>query len=160
MRASGLWLALIAFHAAPTAFAQQDVCASRTYEDHNQVDPKPLKLAVVQGTGVIEIRDNEIKPDETVPGACLTLFTTSQKFVASVLADSSGCFSFIGIAPGQYRLIARAPGFCTANIPIQLVKASRKSKLQRQEIVIHYRLTGIDTCSWGKSGTIASSKKP
>jgi hypothetical protein len=160
LRLSGLWLVLIAFQTAPAAVAQQDICANRTYEDHNQVDPKPSKLATVQGTGVIEIRDNEIKPNETVPGACLTLFTADHKFVANAVADNSGGFHFTGVGPGKYRLVAQAPGFCTANIPIQVVKASPKSKLQRQQIVIHYRLTGIDTCSWGKIGTLALAKKP
>jgi Carboxypeptidase regulatory-like domain len=142
-------LIVVAFQIAPVAQPQVDGCDSKTYENHNQVDPKPLKLPRIQGTGVIEIRDNQIKPGETVPGACLALFTADQKFVASTKADSRGVFHFDEIAPGQYRLMARAPGFCTANIPIQVIQASRKSKLQQQQIVIHYRIAAIDTCSWG-----------
>jgi hypothetical protein len=114
------------------------------------VDYKPLKLATLQGRGVVEIKENEIKPNETVPGACLSLFTLDQEFVRSVKAGTAGEFKFDGIAPGRYRLIARAPGFCTANIPINLVKASSRSKLRENEIIVHYRLTGIDTCSWGE----------
>jgi hypothetical protein len=93
-----------------------------------------------------------IEPGKTVPGACLTLFTLDQKFVKSVRADAGGAFKFENIPPGSYRLVARAPGLCTANIPIHLVKASSRSKLQKSEVIVRYRLTGIDTCSWGQIG--------
>ena len=136
---------------------QQNVCSDASYEDHNQGDYKPLKLATLQGRGVIEIKDNVVKPNETVPGACLSLFTLDQKFVRSVKADAAGEFKFENVAPGRYRLIARAQGFCTANIPINLVKASSMSKLRENEIIVHYRLTGIDTCSWGELGKKAEN---
>ena len=140
-------LFVLALYASSTR-QSPDLCDSKTYEDHNQIDPKPLKVAQVQGTGVIQIRD-QIKPNQTVPDACLTLFTTDQKFVATTKADLHGDFQFTDIAPGQYRLVARAPAFCTTNIPIQIVPASRKSKLRRQQILVHYRVSEIDSCSWG-----------
>jgi hypothetical protein len=145
---------LIAFvlRAAPATPQQENTCGNKAYENHNHIDYKPLKLAKIQGRGVIEIRDNVIKPNETVPGACLSLFTPDEKFVMSAKANPNGGFQFDDVAPGRYRLVARAPGFCTANIPIQVVKASRKSKLQSKEVVVHYRVTGIDTCSWGALG--------
>lgn len=138
--------------AAPVGAQRENDCRDNAYENHNQVDYKPLKLARVHGTGVIEIRDNVIKPNETVPGACLSLFTSEKRFVRSAKADLNGKFQFDDVDPGQYRLVVRAPGFCTANIPILLVKASRKSKLQEKEVVVHYRVTGVDTCSWGAIG--------
>jgi Carboxypeptidase regulatory-like domain len=154
---------LIAFalRAAPAMPQQENACADKAYENHNHIDYKPLKLAKIQGRGVIEIRDNVIKPNETVPGACLSLFTLDEKFVMSARADSNGGFRFDDdVAPGRYRLVARAPGFCTANIPIQVVKASRKSKLQSKEVVVHYRVTGIDTCSWGALEEKSATRNP
>jgi hypothetical protein len=141
-------LVVLTLHIVPRAERQEDACESKVYENHNQVDPKPLKVVRIQGTGVIQIR-NEIKPDETVPAAFLALFTADKKFVAETRADSQGNFHFDDIPLGQYHLVARARPFCTANIPIQVIKASRKSKLQQQRIVIHYRVSEIDTCSWG-----------
>lgn len=155
MRVLLVIVALSCTHALPQ---QQSVCSNTSYEDHNQVDYKPLKLTMLQGRGVVEIKDNEIKSNETVPGACLSLFTLDHNFVQSVKADAAGEFRFDNVAPGKYRLIARAQGFCTANIPINLVKASHRSKRLENEVVVHYRLTGIDTCSWGELGRKA--KKP
>jgi hypothetical protein len=143
-------LTISALGFAPTIAQQGNPCPEAQYEDHNQVNPKPLRLAKVQGRGVVEIRDNVVQPGETVPGACLSLFTTDLKLVDTTKADSSGEFRFHAVDPGHYRLIARALGFCTANIPVEIVKASRK--LQRKELVVHYRLTGVDVCSWGESG--------
>jgi hypothetical protein len=145
-------LAVLALRSAPAAPQPENDCMDKAYENHNHIDYKPLKLARVRGTGVIEIREKVIKPNETVPGACLSLFTPEEKFVKSAKADLNGGFQFGDVAPGRYRLVARAPGFCTANIPILVVQASRKSKLQRKEVVVHYRVTGIDTCSWGAIG--------
>jgi len=151
-------LLAIAVGCAPSGLQSENDCRNSVYENHNQIDYKPLKLARVHGTGVIEIRDNIIKPNETVPGACLSLFTREEKFVKSAKADRNGSFQFDDVAPGRYRLVARAPGFCTANIPILIVKASRKSKLQREEVVVHYRVTGVDTCSWGAIGEESFSR--
>jgi hypothetical protein len=142
----------LTLRSAPVGAEHENDCREHAYENHNQVDYKPLKLARVRGTGVIEIRENVIKPNETVPGACLSLFTPEEKFIKNTKADLSGAFQFDDVAPGRYRLLVRAPGFCTANIPILVVKASRKSKVLRRKIVVHYRVSGIDTCSWGAIG--------
>lgn len=147
----GVFLLLCAVLVAQAAPKQEGNCGE-SYENHNQVEYKPLKLAVVQGTGVIEIEDNVVKKNEPVSGACLSLFTSDEKFIMSVKADAAGDFRFKNIAAGQYRLVARAPGFCTANIPVEIVRASRRSKLRRAQIVVHYRLTGIDVCSFGVLG--------
>lgn len=140
-------LALLA--ATPLIAAQKGDApcpSSAIYENHNQVDYGPLKVRAVVGTGVIEIGD-KIQPGEKIPGACLSLFTEKEhKFVASVTADSAGRFQFAAVAVGRYRLVARADGFCTANIPIELVKSSRR----KSSIVVHYRPAGIDSCSYGE----------
>jgi hypothetical protein len=145
-------LLALTLQAAPVGAQHENNCRDDAYENHNHIEYKSLKLTKIHGTGVIEVRDNVIKPNETVPGACLSLFTSEKKFLKSVKADLSGNFKFDDVAPGRYRLVARAPGFCTANIPILVVQTSRKSKFQRKEVVVHYRVTGIDTCSWGAIG--------
>jgi hypothetical protein len=144
-------IAVLALQAGPIIPQNEKACGDKIYEDHNQVDPKPLKLAKLQGRGVIEIR-GQVKPNETVPGACLSLFANDRQLVASVKADSNGEFSFANVAPGHYRLLARAPGFCTANIRVEIVNTSRRNKLQRNEIVVHYRVSEMDSCSWGALG--------
>ena len=142
---------VMVFVLSAVATAQKEnLCEEKSYEDHNQIDYKPLKLAKIQGKGLIEIRDNAVQPNQMVPGACVTLFTLDKRFVMSVKADANGNFQFGDIASGQYRLVARARGFCTANIPIHVVKASRKSRMRNKEVVVHFRVAGIDTCSWGE----------
>jgi hypothetical protein len=145
-------LIALTLQTAPAAPQQENDCRDQIYENHNNVDYKPLKLAKLGGRGVIEIRDKVIEPNQNVPGACLSLFSLEKKFLKSVKADLHGSFLFDDVTPGRYRLVVRAPGFCTANIPIWVVKASRKSKLQHKEVVVHYRVAGIDTCSWGAIG--------
>ena len=105
MRVLLVVLALLGPHAVSQ---QESFCPDATYQDHNQIEYKPLKLATLQGGGVIEIKDNTIEPNETVPGACLSLFTLDGKLVRSIKADPAGEFNFENIAPGKYRLIARS----------------------------------------------------
>ena len=135
--------------AAGSCVAQQkgeSTCLSSTvYENHNQVDYGPLKVRAVRGTGIVEVGD-KTQPGRAVPGACLSLFTEKKhKFLASVVADSKGQFRFDAVPPGRYRLVARANAFCVANIPLEVVRSSRK----KAEILVHFRPGGIDTCSYG-----------
>lgn len=141
-----LGLALLAVMPSMAGQKGDDPCpSSSVYENHNQVDYGPLKVRIVLGTGVAEIGD-KTQPRKIVPGACLNLFTEKEhKLVASVTADSEGRFIFAAISPGRYRLVARADAFCIANIPLEVVKSSRK----KTEILVHFRPPGIDTCSYG-----------
>lgn len=119
---------------------------STVYENHNQTDYGPLKVGVIEGTSVIQVGTSQEQPG--APGACLVLFTEKEhKLVASVKSDSTGRFELKDVAPGRYRLIARAEGLCTANIPLEVVKSSRR---QKTEILVHFRPAGIDTCSYGE----------
>lgn len=114
------------------------------YENHNQVDYGPLKVNVVEGTTLIQVG---MEKQPGVPGACLVLFTEQEhKPVANVRAGADGHFSLKDISPGRYRLAARAEGFCTANIPVEVVKRRRRAV----EIVVHFLPSGIDTCSYAE----------
>ena len=149
-----LVLGLALLPAAPSVGAQQhdDPCPSSTvYENHNQVDYGPLKVRAVLGTGEVEIGD-KTQPGKTVLGACLSLFTEKEhKLVSSTTADSDGHFNFAAVPVGRYRLVARADSFCTANIPIEVVKSSRR----KTRIVVHFRPASIDTCSYGEARAVA-----
>jgi Carboxypeptidase regulatory-like domain len=102
-------------------------------------------VGTVEGTSVIQVGTQE---QPGIRGACFVLFTEKEhKLVASVKSDSAGRFELKDVAPGRYRLIARAEGFCTANIPLEVVKSSRR---QKTEILVHFRPAGIDTCSYGE----------
>jgi hypothetical protein len=117
---------------------------SPTYENHNQVDYGPLKVSAIRGTSLIQV-GKEKQPG--VPSECFILFTEGEhKLVGKVEGDSAGRFELKGVTPGRYRLIARLKGFCTANIPVEVVKSVRP----RPEIVVHFRTRAIDTCSFGE----------
>lgn len=118
---------------------------STAYENHNQIDYRPLKVRLVEGASIIQIGTEK---QSGVPGAFLVLFTEkSHKLIAKVKADASGHFEMTGIAPGRYRLIARAAGLCTANIPLRVLHPADH---QETEILVHFRPAGIDTCSYGE----------
>ena len=144
-----LGLALLAVMPSMAAQKGDDLCPSSTvYENHNQVDYGPLKVSAVRGMGNVEVGD-KTQPARAIPGACLSLFTEKDhKLVASVAADSEGRFQFDAVSSGRYRLVARAKGFCTANIPLEVVKSFRR----KTKIVVHFRPAGIDTCSYGELG--------
>jgi hypothetical protein len=141
-----LGLAFLAVMPSMAAQKGDDPCSSSTaYENHNQVDYGPLRVRAVQGTGIVESGDKS-QPGKTVPGACLSLFTEKDHmFLASVTADSEGRFQFDAVPRGRYRLVARADAFCIANIPLEVVRSSRK----KVGILVHFRPAGIDSCSYG-----------
>jgi hypothetical protein len=117
---------------------------STVYENHNQIDYGPLKVHDVEGTSLIQV-GNQAQPGAA--GACFVLFTEKDhKLVANVEADANGRFVAKDIAPGRYRLVARAEGLCPANIPLEVVRSSRRQR----EILVHFLPAGIDTCSYGE----------
>lgn len=98
----------------------------------------------IRGTTVVEV-GKERQP--RVPGACFALFTEKDhKLVAKAEAGADGRFELRNIPPGRYRLIAKAQGLCTANIPVDVVKFRRR----RVELIVYFRPVGIDVCSTGE----------
>lgn len=144
---AGFLLSVARTRCAATAQDSNSSTCSTLYENHNQIDYGPLKVEVVQGTSDIQVGTQK---QPGVPGACLVLFTEKDhRLVASVKADADGRFELKDVAPGRYRLLARAEGFCTANIPLEVVKSARHHKA---EILVHFRPAGIDTCSYAELG--------
>ena len=113
-------------------------CAGMAYENRNQTDYGPLKVASVSGTakdaqGVI------------VPGVCVGIFTPNDhKLVMATQTDSEGRFEFRGVSRGEYRLIAKCEGFCSGNAKIRVDPGSRSKK----RLGLLVRPAGLDTCSY------------
>ena len=130
---------------------------STVYENHNQIDYGRVKVNVVQGGSRAEVGD-QIFP--WAPGACLVLFTEKDhKLVSSIKAGQYGDFDFGDVAPGRYRLIARAEGFCTANIPIRVVKSTHIGKLGfKLGILVYFLPKGMARCSYGEKLFLIDSK--
>ena len=111
-----------------------------TYESRNQVDPKPLKLAAINGLAIDE-------GGSSIHKACIGLFSeTEHRLIASAETSEDGKFLFDKIPHGRYRLVAKHPLLCTANVP--LVIGSRPFRSKKQ-LVLHMKVSGIDTCSYG-----------
>lgn len=75
----------------------------------------------------------------------LGLFTAdaSHRFITMVVSDADGNFDFGKSVPaGQYRLVAKYPGSCTANIPITLNRRARHSHI---DLTMAY--PGLEVCS-------------
>jgi hypothetical protein len=133
--------------------SSQSEC-STVYENKNQIDYGPFKVTVIQGNSVIDVGDSRLQSG--VPEVCFILFTESEhKFVASVKPNSVGAFKLGNVAPGRYRLVARLYGLCTANIPLEVGKPSRRR--QQKEILVHFKAAGIDTCSYGELVAVSAN---
>jgi hypothetical protein len=146
-----LFFGAVLFGFRPCLAQQNNAECSTVYENHNQIDYGPLKVAFIEGTSAIQVgppvKGAAESGESGVPGACFVLFTEKDhKLVTSVKADSKGRFELRDVGPGRYRLVARAEGFCTANIPLEVVKSSGRPA----EIRVYFRFPGIDVCSTGE----------
>jgi hypothetical protein len=125
---------------AHIAVAQEagPACSAMTYENRNQTDYGPIKLATISGAA----KD----PDGVaVPGVCVGVFTpTGDKLIKATQTDDEGRFEIRGIPKGEYRLVARCDGFCAGNAKIQIDPRLRSKK--RLGLVV--RPAGLDTCSY------------
>jgi hypothetical protein len=142
------FISILLFLAAQPCFAtaqnEDSSKCSALYENHNQIDYGPLKVRIVQGSSNIGTSSQ----DESVAfGACFALFTEKErKLVTIISGGSDGHFKIDDVKPGRYRLVARVEGFCAANIPLVVTgSAPRKAR-----ILVHFRTSGIDTCSYAE----------
>lgn len=122
--------------------AQNRDCSNvLSYENNNQIEPELLVLSSV--SGVVEDAQGV-----NIPDVRLGVFTeVSKKIIAQTRSDEGGKFGFSMVPAGKYRLIAKYKPFCTANIPIKIVK--NKNKMKKRKIVVHMESSRIDTCSYG-----------
>ncbi len=125
---------LAAVHAMP---AQAGQSSAPTYVDENDKDPSPLKIGAVQG----KIHGLGGEP---MSGASISLFTEDgHKLVATVVSDKDGKYRFDKVEKGLYRVVARVPGLCPANIPV-LVESGL---LLHRKLDITMQPKDLDRCS-------------
>lgn len=121
--------------------AQQSPGNAMVYENHNQVDPKPLRLHSIDGVA----RDDEGK---VIPSVVIGVFVEKgHTLIATAESSSKGYFALKHIPPGKYRIVAKHPAFCTANLPITIVPGVIGHPHEFLEL--HMKVGGIDTCSFG-----------
>ncbi|MGH9487519.1 MAG: carboxypeptidase-like regulatory domain-containing protein [Terriglobales bacterium] len=139
MRAAriGRWLALLLLAAAAAAqFAQRP---GMSYERENPPNLARLDVRRIRGKVVDRMHT-------AVPGVALGLYTETapHKLLALGTSDTQGNFDFgKKIAAGNYRLIAKYPGLCTANIPLQVNPHGSGKK-----IILHMQYPGLGFCSF------------
>jgi hypothetical protein len=126
----------------PAAWASGSDCSKEeTYENHNQVDYGPLRVSKVQGVATDP-------SDAPVPHACVLLFTErNHNLVFKTETDDHGQFDLAKIKSGSYRLVVKAYGFCSANVPI-IVRAGAGAK----RLMLHMKMGEVDACSYGALG--------
>jgi len=107
--------------------------------NENPKDPAPLKVNGVEG------RVRGLGGD-AMPRATVSLFTEEgHALVATAMSDKDGKFRFNKVDKGFYRVVARVPGLCPANVPIKV----ESSLLAKRNIEITMVAKDIDTCSYG-----------
>ena len=112
------------------------------YENHNQVDYGPLSVRMVRGRALDKDR-------VSIPGVCLGLFSEkAHRLIAQTVTDQEGRFEFSAVTPGRYRLVGQYQGFCTANVPLRIVRWPRGGMVERRQIVLHMEPAAIDHCSF------------
>jgi hypothetical protein len=123
---------------AGCAASAQTPDANSAYVNKNPAEPKPIKVSAVDGV----VRDPE---KITLPNASILLFAEQGKaLIETVKSDGRGHFAFGKIPPGHYRLVAKVPGLCPANIPIEV----ETSVLAHRRIEFVMQPQGIDICSY------------
>jgi hypothetical protein len=112
---------------------------------HFVPDWQPLVVARVRGRIVVEVNRKKL-PQATPEGLCLSLFTAdTHEFVSATTVDVRGHFDFGPVTPGNYRLLARADGFCTGNSRVQVKGAGAGRK--RKSLIVYFRPAALDVCT-------------
>jgi hypothetical protein len=135
----------IVFCATPLAYARgcDDTCEPLAYENHNQLEGEALSVSALKG----KIVDTAGDP---VPGVCLSLFTErGHHLVAATSSGKDGSFDFKAIPSGEYRVIAKYPYFCTANVRLRLVAGNGARRRRPSRMVVHMMPAGTDACGYG-----------
>jgi len=141
-------VAVLLFVSLTGAQEQVPVCCNLPikYENHNQVDPEPLRLRKLAGRVVVGTNSG----GEAWP-ACIGLFSEpAHEPVATAVAGLDGRFAFPDVRPGLYRLVVRDPqnALCAANAKIRVVRWPHGGVFTGRRLVVHLRAAGIDSCSY------------
>jgi hypothetical protein len=85
---------------------------------------------------------------DAMPRASVSLFTEDgHTLVATAMTDKDGKFHFGKVDKGFYRVVARVPGLCPANVPVKV----ESSILAKHKMQITMVAKDIDTCSYGQA---------
>lgn len=80
-----------------------------------------------------------------IPKLCVSVFTeVGHKLMMSCKTNENGDFEISRLPSGDYRLVAKYPGFCPANARLRVRPKSRSNKA----LTVWMRPSGIDTCSY------------
>lgn len=128
----------LAFRLISEGQEPEAVCKALAYENRNQIDYGPLRVAVVRGTA----KDAE---DVAIPKVCVGVFKeTDHKLIIATQTGDDGHFELKDIPEGDYRLIAKYEGFSPANAKLRVERRSRRKK----QLVVRMRLAGLDSGSF------------
>ena len=125
-------------HLRTDASAQQpqSKCSQISYSPP-QINLKSYRLNRIEGQAVYASPSQKWELGSG-NGLCVTLFDRKKsRLVANVTTDGKGLFEFVGIAPGEYVLIAVAGDLQRIVIPIQLVPSGKANRPQR--LLLHLR---------------------
>jgi len=127
----------------------KEICPeAMVYENWNRVDYGPIKVSHIHGQAILDY--DGMHPGSPVAHACLSLFSEKgHKWVIAILADDEGKFSLGSVSPGRYRLVARSPGLCSANVPIILIESMNKNPKESGRLLIHFTYKGHEGRSFG-----------
>jgi Carboxypeptidase regulatory-like domain len=113
------------------------VCKDLSYQDRNQTDYGPLRVAVVRGSTKDSLGG-------AIPKACVGVFTeTDHKLIAATETDDNGHFELKDIRAGDYRLVAKYEGFSPANAKLRIERSRNKKVL-----AVQMRPAGLDAGSF------------
>lgn len=134
-----LALGMCALAQAP---AQRPAPSAMSYED--ETPPSPVRFELRRVAGVARDRAGM-----AIPRVGLGLFTDAapHRLLALVVTGPNGKFDFGKLPDGDYRLVAKYPGLCTANIPIALRRQARN----RHHLELRMEYPGLDVCSYAQA---------
>jgi hypothetical protein len=135
------FLLILVFSGSAASLVGQEtnpVCKNMTYENRNQIDYGPLRVGVIKGIAVDSQR-------VTIPKICVGVFTEAEhKLVATIETNGNGEFELKSLPNGDYRLVAKYPGFCPANARLRVQMRSHS----KRKLTVHMKPAGIDICSY------------
>lgn len=109
-----------------------------------ETPPNRVRLALRRLQGQAKDRMENV-----IPGVQLGVYTDAgpHRLLAASVTDEHGKFDFgKAVPPGDYRLIAKYPGLCTANIPVEINPRARHSHLE-----LRMEYPGLDVCSYAQA---------
>lgn len=135
-------LAVLALPALAGAPAQLLAPSPKAMSYEEETPPNLVRFELRKVEGVARDRMGNV-----IPTVGLGLFTDASphRLVAMVITDDKGKFDFSDRVPdGDYRLVAKYPGLCTANIPL----AVRHKAPNRHHLDLRMEYPGLGVCSY------------